>query len=113
MGRYGADLTFLRPFFTFRSVYPSPTEQLYSQVTFPLHGLYFGIVSKADVYEKPFPVGTFNGKPAFGHVNRVHCALQWSRDLLHWEPVENFADFIPLAWQQWCGNFDIVLGGFL
>jgi len=45
------------------SVHKTPTEQLYSQITFPLHGLYFGIVSKADVYEKPFPVGTFKGKP--------------------------------------------------
>jgi hypothetical protein len=78
------------------AVHPTPTEQLYSQVTFPLHGIYFGIVSKADVYEKPFPVGKFKGKPAFGHVNRVHCALQWSRDLAHWEAVENLTDFIPL-----------------
>ena len=29
--------------------FSSPTEQLYSQVTFSLHGLYFGIVSNADV----------------------------------------------------------------
>ena len=83
------------------SVNPTPTEQLYSMVTFPSHGLYFGIVSVADVYEKPFPVGTYKGKPAFGHVNRVHCALQWSRDLLHWEPVEQLKDFIPLEWTKW------------
>eukprot|EP01051_Picozoa_sp_SAG22_P013177 SAG22_NODE_1449_length_4399_cov_6.411860_4_plen_537_part_00 len=83
------------------SVHPTPTEQLYSQVTFPMHGLYFGLVSKADVYEKPFPVGTFKGKPAFGHVNRVHCALQWSRDLQTWEAVEELADFIPLEWTRW------------
>ena len=83
------------------AVQPLPTEQLYSQVTFPMHGLYFGLVGKADVYEKPFPVGTFNGKPAFGHVNRVHCTLQWSRDLLHWEPVEEMAGFIPLEWTRW------------
>jgi hypothetical protein len=38
---------------------------------------------------------------AFGHVNRVHCALQWSRDLLHWQPVEDLADFIPLEWTEW------------
>jgi hypothetical protein len=70
-------------------------------VTFPLHGIYIGIVSVADVYRQPFPVGRFKGKPAFGHVNRVHCAIQWSRDLLHWEPVANFTDFIPLNWTQW------------
>ena len=29
-------------------------------------------------------------------MNRVHCALQWSRDLAHWEAVENLTDFIPL-----------------
>ena len=58
-------------------------------------------MSVADVYEKPFPVGTYKGKPAFGHVNRVHCALQWSRDLLHWEPVEELKDFIPLDWTKW------------
>jgi hypothetical protein len=83
------------------AVHPTPTEQLYSQVTFPMHGLYFGLVSKADVYEKPFPVGKYKGKPAFGHVNRVHCALQWSRDLLNWESVEDLAGFIPLEWTKW------------
>jgi hypothetical protein len=83
------------------SVHPTPTEQLYSMVTFPAHGVYFGLVSVADVYEKPFPVGTYKGRPAFGHVNRVHCALQWSRDLLHWEPVEGLKDFIPLEWTKW------------
>eukprot|EP00035_Acanthoeca_spectabilis_P028547 m.471214 g.471214 ORF g.471214 m.471214 type:complete len:547 (-) comp30735_c0_seq1:195-1835(-) len=82
------------------AVNPFPERQLYAQVTFPLPNLqiYIGLVMVADVFkEVQTGPGFFKG----AHVNRVHCAVQWSVDLVEWFPVANLTDFIPLSPSGW------------
>lgn len=64
---------------------PSPTTQLYSQVTFPFYNVYLGIVMAFDAVDPPNVYGK----------GKVRCELAWSADGKTFQRMHPGQSFIP------------------